>query len=103
LGTKKAKGRIAKYFVFAFWIIFVILGPLLAGGFLNGVNTFFPNEQGTTLFSFSENFNGEQIFTSESNQFLRLYLDYGLEIAPSVVTAVLWPFWGLLELRLRIH
>ena len=63
LGLKhKNKGRIAKYFVFAFWIIFVILGPLLAGGFINGVSIFFPNEEGTTLFSFSENFNGGHIF-----------------------------------------
>lgn len=64
--TKKAKARAIKYFVFAIWIVFVVLGPILAGGFVNGTNVYFPNladEDGrNTLFSFSEYFNGGHIF-----------------------------------------
>lgn len=60
--VKKFRNRKIKYVVFAIWIIFVILGPILAGGFINGVNIAFPNEAGSSLISFEGTFNGGHIF-----------------------------------------
>ncbi|MBD3198266.1 MAG: 4Fe-4S binding protein [Candidatus Lokiarchaeota archaeon] len=61
---KKRRNRKIKYFVFAFWIIFIILGPLLAGGFINGINIVYPSEPKDlmSLISFNGSSFGQLLF-----------------------------------------
>lgn len=45
--NRKMYYQYVKYVVFAVWIVFVFLGPLMAGGYI-GVNIVFPNSPGET-------------------------------------------------------
>lgn len=62
LGLRKEAGRLVKYFVFIVWMVFVIIGPIVAGGFSNGFSPYYPNADGGSIMSFSEQFNGGHIF-----------------------------------------
>lgn len=41
---RKKQNRKIKYVVFVIWIVFIVLGPLMLGGYINGINIFYPNE-----------------------------------------------------------
>ncbi|UYP47455.1 hypothetical protein NEF87_003740 [Candidatus Lokiarchaeum ossiferum] len=41
--NKKTRNRKVKFPVFIIWIVVVFLGPILAGGYFNGINFFYPN------------------------------------------------------------
>jgi polyferredoxin len=42
--NKKNRNRKIKYGIFVIWIFFLILGPLIGGGYYNGLNLLYPNE-----------------------------------------------------------
>ena len=60
---RKKYFQYVKYFVFAIWIVFVFLGPILAGGYI-GINIFFPNNPSEPGFwaSFDARVAGQLIF-----------------------------------------
>lgn len=62
--SKKKRNRKIKYGVFVVWILFIILGPILAGGFINGINIFYPGEvtDPLSLISFDPSAIGQLIF-----------------------------------------
>ncbi|MFX1575031.1 MAG: 4Fe-4S binding protein [Promethearchaeota archaeon] len=61
---KKANRRKIKYIVFVIWIIFIVLGPILAMGYVNGFNPYYPSpvDDPSGLISLSEVVIGQFIF-----------------------------------------
>ena len=62
--NKKKRNRKIKYIVFVIWIVFVVLGPILALGYPNGLNIFYPSPSDdiSGLFSFDIRALGQLIF-----------------------------------------
>lgn len=61
---KKNRNRKIKYVIFIFWIVLIILGPILMGGYINSINIFYPNrpDEVNTIISFSNEAIGQLIF-----------------------------------------
>jgi len=62
--NKKGRNRKIKYPIFVLWIAFIILGPIMTAGYINGLNIFFPGEPGDplSLVSFDPSAIGQLIF-----------------------------------------
>jgi len=61
---KKRRNRKIKYIIFGLWIFFIILGPIMVGGYISGINIFYPNMENNpmSLVSFDATAMGQMIF-----------------------------------------
>ena len=50
--NKKKRNRKIKYVVFVVWMFFLVLGPIMVGGYVNGISFFYPGSEPIDLISF---------------------------------------------------